>query len=337
MDLTINLLETKNIMEVLASGFNSKPVSTGAEISVEIPDMNGYGSIKGIDFLDGISMLQFDCFFHNNLVIRLDKKQTQTIWFIYCMIGELLHVLGPEDSRYKLTNMTSSIANGPDINNQSFMMPSKTKIVCHLVIVQIDAFYPKVKKYLHTVPQEFAKLFKQTENKKKIIYSSNYSLNISECLNEIKTSNHEGLIRRIFLESKSLDLIWMQIKQYKDDQNPQSKKQILRKSDIELIRKAKSILLNDLKNPPDIRKLAQLTGTNENKLKKGFKKLYDKSIGGVLRDERLMHAKMLLIDENKSIKEIADAVGYSSKSSFSKRFKLKFGVVPSEFLNRYKQ
>lgn len=138
------------------------------------------------------------------------------------------------------------------------------------------------------------------------------------------------------MESKALDLLWMQIKQYKDDQHPMSKQSILRKVDVKLIMKARRILTEDLKNPPDINKLAELSGTNATKLKKGFKILYNTTINQYLRNERLNRAKILLAEENLSIKEISEEVGYSNKSIFSKRFKEKFGVLPSTFLRRYK-
>jgi AraC-like DNA-binding protein len=79
-----------------------------------------------------------------------------------------------------------------------------------------------------------------------------------------------------------------------------------------------------------------LSGTNATKLKKGFKILYNTTINQYLRNERLNRAKILLAEENLSIKEISEEVGYSNKSIFSKRFKEKFGVLPSTFLRRYK-
>lgn len=57
------------------------------------------------------------------------------------------------------------------------------------------------------------------------------------------------------------------------------------------------------------------------------------SVSDHINNIRLDKAKELLIQSNKSISEIAYAVGYSSPNYFSTIFKNKFGVTPKEFKN----
>ena len=48
---------------------------------------------------------------------------------------------------------------------------------------------------------------------------------------------------------------------------------------------------------------------------------------------RLNHAMALLLERNHTIAEIADLVGFKSRSSFTKSFHRTFGKAPTEFLN----
>ena len=83
-------------------------------------------------------------------------------------------------------------------------------------------------------------------------------------LNELDTTNlYEGAMREIFTESKILELIY--------------KSKIQKESEISLnideektLLKAKTILLSRMQNPPSIKELAHLCGTNDFWLKKKF-------------------------------------------------------------------
>ena len=335
MEIIVSSFEPQEVIKIMAEKYRVKVTSDGAESMITLPKRFGEGKIKGIDFLHGMGFIHFDCIFNKDVIIKFESNRKHPIRFMFCDQGEIVHILN-HNFRYKLSPMVGSIANSTNSNQQIFMFPPHQRISFFTLDIDRGNFYPKIEKDLDSIPGELAGVFKDKNSLEHFLYQSDYSLNIAECLNEIENNEHEGMVKRIFLESKALDLIWMQIKQYKDDQNALSKQSVLRKTDMKLIVKAKSILIHDLKHPPDINKLAELSGTNATKLKKGFKLLYGKTINQYLRNERLNHAKILLAEDNLSIKEISEAVGYTNKSIFSKRFKEKFGVLPSTFLNRYK-
>ncbi|QGY47683.1 helix-turn-helix domain-containing protein [Maribellus comscasis] len=336
MEIKFDSFEPQYSIEVLSKKYRVKLQNKGAELFISLPKRSGEGIIKGIDFLDGIGFTRVNCAFYTDTVFMYEGRKNQPIRFIFCESGEIIHILNSDNFRYKLGPMVGSIAASANCNSQLIVFPPYKQISYFALDIDREKFLPKIEKELHTIPEKLANVFKDVENSGHFLYQSDYSLNISECLSEIENNPHEGMVRRIFLESKVLDLLWMQIKQYKDDQKSISKQSIIRKIDIKLILKAKNILIQDLKNPPSIEELAALTGTNATKLKKGFKRLYDMTINQYLRNKRLNYAKILLAEENLTIKEVAENVGYSNKSIFSKRFKEKFGVLPSVFLNRYK-
>jgi len=145
-------------------------------------------------------------------------------------------------------------------------------------------------------------------------------------LNELETTNlYEGAMREIFTESKILELI------YKSKIQKESEFSLSRDEEKTLL-KAKTILLSRMQNPPSIKELAHLCGTNDFWLKKNFKLFFKDTIYQLLAKERLKLAFTLLEQNDISIKEAANIVGYTNTAHFAKIFKINFGFLPSKLL-----
>ncbi len=99
-------------------------------------------------------------------------------------------------------------------------------------------------------------------------------------------------------------------------------------------RSAKDILLRSYINPPSIGTLAHLCATNETKLKKIFKKVYNTTIYGYIQKLRLEKANLLLKEQYLNIGQIAKEVGYKHQGHFSKLFFENFGVYPKDLLKK---
>ena len=99
-------------------------------------------------------------------------------------------------------------------------------------------------------------------------------------------------------------------------------------------RRAKDILLQSFANPPTIPTLAHLCATNESKLKKVFKKVYNTTINCYIQKLRLEEANLLLKEQSLTIGEISNIVGYKHQGHFSKLFFTTYGVYPKDLLKR---
>jgi AraC-like DNA-binding protein len=80
--------------------------------------------------------------------------------------------------------------------------------------------------------------------------------------------------------------------------------------------------------------LARRFGINECKLKRGFKGLFGTTVFGYLRRRRMEYAATRLEGSNATILEIAEEVGYSNPSHFSRAFEEEFGCLPRDFRRR---
>lgn len=73
--------------------------------------------------------------------------------------------------------------------------------------------------------------------------------------------------------------------------------------------------------PHSIDSLSAKNGLSPAKLQKSFKYLYSHTVSDYVRDVRLMKAEDLIKTTDLSISEIVYAVGFNSRSYFSKIFK----------------
>lgn len=101
--------------------------------------------------------------------------------------------------------------------------------------------------------------------------------------------------------------------------------------DIRKIREARNILINNLENDfPPLKDFALQIGTNEFKLKYGFKELYGTTVHRFLLQERLRKAQMMIQYSDLSIKSIAHMSGFKSMPHFSRTFRNNYGFSPSD-------
>lgn len=101
--------------------------------------------------------------------------------------------------------------------------------------------------------------------------------------------------------------------------------------DIQIIRDVHDMIISNLDNDlPKLNDLARQMGTNEYKLKYGFKQIYGTTIFRFLIRERLRMARTLIQHSTLTIKQIIQMTGFKSKTHFSRAFKDKYGMSPTD-------
>jgi AraC-like DNA-binding protein len=101
--------------------------------------------------------------------------------------------------------------------------------------------------------------------------------------------------------------------------------------DHDAIHEARRRLLADMRRPPSLGELAVGVGLSEKQLNAGFRLVYGETVFGVLRNERLAHAQIVLQSEAASLKEIAFRVGYNHVTNFITAFTARYGAPPRQY------
>ncbi|NCD70250.1 helix-turn-helix domain-containing protein [Mucilaginibacter agri] len=78
-----------------------------------------------------------------------------------------------------------------------------------------------------------------------------------------------------------------------------------------------------------LEQFAKLSNRSLSTFKRDFQSTFNTTPGKWLLEKRLLHAKSLIVNSEKSINEIAFESGFETASHFSRAFKQKFGLSPS--------
>ncbi|CAM1368039.1 AraC family transcriptional regulator [Tenacibaculum litopenaei] len=187
-------------------------------------------------------------------------------------------------------------------------------------------YYEFIKK--HQLITLFPKLKKYTAaNDNCINFSTSFCPRTQEILTDLFTNEYEGLLKRLFLESRVLELVSLQLQQNPNKQAPQS-----------LVKKmytVKNLIAKSLGEQLSVKELSKRVLLNDTVLKKEFKRVFEVTISEYSQNLRMEKAKELLLHTTKPIYEVSDLVGYKNPTHFSAAFKRFEHLTPKQFRSTY--
>lgn len=165
---------------------------------------------------------------------------------------------------------------------------------------------------------------------KPVVISQNSLLigpDLQQVIYDILHCRYAGGLKKLFLLSKSIEILVLQAEAY-DRAARSGNYTPKRKDDQERIQYAREYIAAHIDQPPSLSELSRIVGVNEYKLKRSFKETFNTTVFGYLANYRMELAKQALLDDNKTISEIAYELGFSSPQHFSNAFRKKFGIPP---------
>lgn len=169
-------------------------------------------------------------------------------------------------------------------------------------------------------------IFKELSDKDLIVPVTDDLLSV---LNDLEEKGLKGITRKIYLEAKVLELLALQLENYK---NAKQNGTLFKKDKaIKKLYEVKQILKENLYRSYSIKELSREVALNENILKSGFKRVFGCSIKEYEMNEKMGRAKELLYNSQFPIYQVAEEIGYKNATHFSAAFKKYFGVTPKKF------
>ncbi len=181
----------------------------------------------------------------------------------------------------------------------------------------------------HLIEFDDPQLIKQVHNSQQFDFFRQIKLSPTHhyLIDKMIKNPYNGSLKNIYFESCANELM---ITLLRDLSTKKVYELILSDEDKVRLHKAKKILLQDLQNPPTIEVLAKKVALNQDKLKKGFKLLFNTTIFNTLTQERMKIAYESLKRNDLSITEIGHKTGYINVSNFISVFKKQFGKTPGQ-------
>lgn len=151
-------------------------------------------------------------------------------------------------------------------------------------------------------------------------------------ISDVTKRAYKGISYKIFLESKILELIAIQIDNYKTRKNIGVK--VNTSCTIKKLYSITQILRERMNENLSIKSLCKEVGLNEYILKKEFKRVFGTSVGAYALKVKMQKAKELLEGTEVPIYEISETIGYKNATHFSAAFKRFHGISPKKLRDR---
>ncbi len=150
-----------------------------------------------------------------------------------------------------------------------------------------------------------------------------------QIVNQIEECQLTGSVRKVYLKAKALEILACVTAQIYDCQF-----NVISGLQRRAVYNAIKIINSDYHYPWTIKSLSRAVGLNERKLKEGFRAVVFRTFHQYLENVRMTTAEDLL-KKGMSVIEVAAAVGYSSPSHFSKRFRQHYLINPKTWQAKY--
>lgn len=153
--------------------------------------------------------------------------------------------------------------------------------------------------------------------------------------NGLIESRREG--KEVYYKAKDTEicrLLHQMIEEVMEIACPEKSGESSTASPAETAKRVHHYLLEHINERITIEALSEKFLMNPTTLKQAFKKVYNASIAAHMHEHRMKYAAKMLIDTDKSVAEIAKAVGYESQSKFTAAFQKYYGTAPLKYKNQ---
>ncbi len=150
-----------------------------------------------------------------------------------------------------------------------------------------------------------------------------------QIVKQLLACSFTGTTAKFYIGSKVMELLILALEHSSGEYTQAPIK--LSPYDIERLHEAKQILLADFENKITITQLSRKVCLNEFKLKNGFKYLFGSPIFTFHQEAKMQAAKIMLLETQLSMDDIAFKLGFDFASNFSITFKKQVGCNPAYF------
>lgn len=337
MKFSVKALPIQEVIEDIARHLKVPVRRDEAELRIELPEKLGEGFIRGTNFKSGIGIIQYKCTFYKETEFHFTSEKKHPLKFIFCSEGHVEHSFSHEEQRHNIDTFQNIIVSSSGKNGHVlYFGANQVANVSSLEIIR-DQFSEYIGYGFKDLHPELKEAIQDSESEQRFLYHGNYSIKAADIVEEIHQKKTSGFLRSIFLEGKTFEMLSNQIDQYQDDQRENKLPQVIRRSDVEKVKRATEIISKDLNQNYSVDYLAKEVGTNVNKLQESFKYMFNLTVNKYVQQVKLEAAKDLLVNSDHNVSQIVSMIGLNNRSYFSKIFKNRYGVSPKYFLQQKKE
>ncbi|MBQ4915952.1 helix-turn-helix transcriptional regulator [Maribacter sp. MMG018] len=310
------------------------------EYTLRVNNEKATGDIRFITFDWGVTLLEYNITFHDDVTFVMDSEDFNPIRFYYCLEGHCSHrfEIQPE-SETKTLEQFQSVIIANNSNDPSYGYFSEgVKLAINVVQITRKKFLRKRLNGVEALNKKLYHVFMDTDHEKRFTYFGSYNLKLANKIGALrKVRNKNGMVRVMQIEGLVYEILAMHIAQHEKDSKNTLPETALVRRELKIIRDLANKIAKNVSVDYTLEKLSLDTGLSQAKLQEGFKLLYARTVTEYIRHVRLEAARDYISQTDMNISQVVYSIGFSSRSYFSKIFKNKYGISPSDFNSNVKQ
>ncbi|NER00932.1 MAG: helix-turn-helix transcriptional regulator [Cyanothece sp. SIO2G6] len=301
-----------------------------SETLLKLPPRMGHGWLQRVQLRPGLEVALRDIEFPEPFVAEVSESlDWNFVEFTSSLSGHAKAVTKGTQDEYYITPKQSRVSFFKDYSGWTECQSRQP-----MLNVEINVTVPVLNALISGHPTQLSPALSDVlEGTSTRTFSHSQTMDrvVLQAAEQILNCPYQGLTRRLYLESRAIELIALQLSIGHFDPTNAPVYRPLKANDVDCIYHARDVLLKDIENPPSLGALAQQVKLNDYKLKQGFRQVFGTTVFGYLYHYRMERAKYLLETSHLTVTEVAQAVGYESATSFSAAFKKRFGGPPKNY------
>jgi AraC-like DNA-binding protein len=174
-------------------------------------------------------------------------------------------------------------------------------------------------------------VFVDTDHENRFANFGTLNLKMAALIKKLQKVKGKGMLRILKIESIVYEILSFHIQQHNTLLAGVVLPTSLLKKELKIIVKFSAIVLKNPEKEYSLEALSIQSGLTQSKLQDGFKFLYNRTVTEYIRHVRLESARDLIKNTDLNISQIVYAIGFSSRSYFSKIFREKYDITPNQF------
>ncbi|MDC6389026.1 AraC family transcriptional regulator [Maribacter sp. PR1] len=310
------------------------------EYTLIVNNENATGKIQFISYDWGVTLLEYNITFHKDVVFESNYSEFNPIRFYYCLEGQCAHRFKnqPESDIKTIEQFQSVIIANTDETASLGYFSKGVKLAINVIQITRRKFLKKRLNGVEELNKKLYKVFMDTDHEKRFSYFGSYNLKLANKISALRKVRHNnGMIRIMQIEGLVYEILAMHIAQHEKESKSSLPTTSLLRRELKIIRDMANKIAQNVSKDYTLEQLSRASGLSQAKLQEGFKLLYARTVTEYIRHVRLEAARDYLSKSDMNISQVVYSIGFSSRSYFSKIFKNKFGISPSEFQNNVKR
>lgn len=331
IDVNLNANSTEGALKQLQSYFGGEITERWGEHTLIFDNDIGKGRIRSITFDWGVSLLEIDALFFEDILFVSDNKQFNPIRFSYCSQGCYKNRFENEANFHIVEQFHASILVSKTGLKLYTLFPKDIHIVLNDIRIVRTEFAKKRNNQLSALNENLYRVFVDDKDQTVFAYYSPIHLKMEDYVKSLRDLKTEGMARMLQIEGEVYHLLSMHIARHDRYHNNTTLPSSLSNEELKIIRGLAKKIMDDPSLNYNLDQISRDSGLSQAKLQEGFKFLYARTVTEYIRHVRLEAARDLMNTSDLNISQIVYTIGFTSRSYFSKIFKEKYEMTPHEF------